>query len=342
MAANYWTSTQRQNWLFEPYEIAEMRDELERQHAKVIEQHPLPDRRLMFVFIKDRLFQLCKRGLQFRQQCLATAMVYLQRYFLFNAMQNVNLYLLIATAFYLASKTEESPHHIRLVASEARQLWPEHVPSDPSRLGEMEFCLISEMHSQLIVWHPYRTLTALKENQSLALTNDELSLAWSIINDSFVTDLPLTCPPHLIAITAMFLAVIFIPAKPSPDFKVPAMTGIEIGAHIEAGNFAALEARRNLLNSLKQSSESSSNTGSQNSPTPQDRALVRAKTLAAAAASEKMQNVIQFLVDSDIDIERMIDATQEMISLYEIWEQFNEKTVKEAISRCIRGQHLES
>lgn len=346
MAANYWTSTQKQNWLFDPYEIAEMRDELERQHVKIIEQHPMPDRRLLFIFIRERLIQLSKRGLQFRQQCVATALVYLHRYFLFNAVQNVNLYLLTATAFYLASKTEESPHHIRLVASEARQAWPEYVPSDPARLGEMEFCLISEMHSQLIVWHPYRSLTALKENQSLALANDELSLAWSIINDTFMTDLPLTCPPHLIAITAMFLAVIFVPSKPSLD---PRFQASDIQGLVDVGRWGPSSGRSSILASFRDLHDPppSTSTGprshipKQNQPPP-DRAAIRAKTLAAAANSEKMQNIIQFLVDSEIDIERMIDATQEIISLYEVWEQYSEKAVKEVVTRCIRGQHLDA
>lgn len=210
----------------------------------------------------------------------------------------------------------------------------------------MEFCLISEMHSQLIVWHPYRSLTALKENQSLSLTNEELSLAWSIINDTFMTDLPLTCPPHLIAITAMFLAVIFVPSKPTLDMKGPkALTGIEIGALVEAGYYSTPAGRASILSTFNQPREPEPTARSHNkrppSPTLQDRANIKAKTLAAAANSDRMQNVIQFLVDSDIDIERMIDATQEIISLYEIWEQYSEKAVKEAITRCIRGQHLE-
>lgn len=342
MAANYWISTQKQNWLFEAYEIAELRREVEKEHSKVIEQFPLPDRRLIFIFIKERIMQLSKH-LQFRQQCVATALVYLQRYFLFNAVQNVNLYLLTATAFYLASKTEESPHHIRLVASEARQLWPEYVPSDPSRIGEMEFCLISEMHSQLIVWHPYRSLTALKENQSLALTNEELSLAWSIINDTFMTDLPLTCPPYLIAVTAMFLAVVFVPSKSSLDLKSPAYDVQNIA---DAARFASIGGRTGISSTLGQAMDSSGMN--QNSASFRhnnqilDRSSMKTKTLTATVSSDKMQNLIRFLVESDIDIERMIDATQVIISLYEIWEQYNDKFVKEAITRCIRGQHLES
>ena len=342
MAANYWISSQKQNWLFEPYEITDLRGEIEKQHAKVVEQYPLPDRRLVFIFIKDRIIQLSKR-LSFRQQCVATALVYLHRYFLFNAMQNVNIYLLTATAFYLASKTEESPHHIRLVASEARQLWPEFVPSDPARLGEMEFCLISEMHSQLIVWHPYRSLTALKENSKLSLTNEETSLAWSIINDTFMTDLPLTCPPYLIAVTAMFLAVIFVPGKSSLELKQPPQEPLSL---MDASRFASLGGRPGISTVIGQALEGSAQThgssGARQNTQPAAASSIRARTLAAAASSEKMQNIIQFLVESDIDVTRMIDATQEIVSLYEVWEQYNEQTMKEALARCFRGRHLET
>lgn len=345
MAANYWASTQKRNWLFEHYEITDLRAEVGKQHANVIEQYPLPDRRLFFIFIKDRIMQLSKR-LPLRQQCVATALVYLHRYFLFNAMQNVNLYLLTATAFYLASKTEESPHHIRLVASEARQLWPEYVPSDPARIGEIEFCLISEMHSQLIVWHPYRSLTALKENQKLALTNEELSLAWSIINDTFMTDLPLKCPPHLIAVTAMFLAVLFVPGKSSLDLKfLPS----DYQSMLDANRFGSLGGRPGISTSIAGTLSSSSmqfghsqGMNQSNQAQMNNNPNAKSRTLAAAAESEKMQKIIEFLVESDIDIKAMVDATQEIISLYEIWESYNEKMVKDSIMRCIRGQHLES
>lgn len=343
MAANYWSSTQKQNWLFEQYEIIDLREDIYRQHGKIIDQYPLPDRRHIFIFIKDRIMQLGKR-LSFRQQCIATALVYLHRYFLFNAIQNVNLYLLIATSFYLASKTEESPHHIRLVVSEARQLWPEYIPSDPARLGEMEFCLISEMHSQLIVWHPYRSLTALKEHQKLGLTNEELSLAWSIINDTFMTDLPLTCPPFLIAITAMFLAVMFVPGKSSLDFKSPAQ---DFQAILENNRFNSLGGRPGISNSIASALDGSNAAAYQQNSfvkpqQPQQQMSIKARTLVAASNSEKIQNIIRFLVESDIDVAKMIDTTQEIISLYEIWEQYNEKSVKDVITRCIRGQHLET
>jgi len=357
MAADYWTSTQRKFWTFSPEKLADVRDELEKQHAKVLDQWPYPDRRLMFIFLRDRVLQLAKR-LPFRQQCVATALVYLHRYFLSTPMQNVNLYLLTATAFYLASKTEESPHHIRLVADGARQFWSEFVPGDVSRLGEMEFCLISEMRSQLIVWHPYRSLVALKENQDLKLTNDELGLAWSIINDSFMTDLPLTCPPHLTAVIAMFLAVVFLPtAKASATLRP---VGHDMLSNPDSGPFSSLGGRQTMSTTLgsaltnfslvspslaSTSSGNAASNGVSRVPAPPDSGLLsgsKEKVLAAVQESEKMQNLIRFLVESGLDLERMIEGTQEMISLYEIWEQYNEKAVKETVARCLKARGLDS
>lgn len=342
MAANYWSSTQKQYWFFSQNKLADLRDELNNQNASIIQQYPYPDRRLMFIFMKDRLLQLGRRP-SFRQQCVATALTYLQRYFLFTPMQNVNIYLLVATAFYLASKTEEAPHHIRVVAAEARQAWPEFIPADVSRLGEMEFCLISEMQSQLIVWHPYRSLMALKETQELALTNEELVLAWSIVNDTYMTDLPLTCPPHLIAVTAMFLAVNFVPNKSTLNFQTSSQ---DITALRDQRTFAGLGGRPGLSNAFGIGNGSSVGGHKGDNEKGDTAALdvesVRAKTIAAAMNSEKMQRIIKFLVESDIDIERMIEATQEIISLYEVWESYSEKSVKEAISKCLKSRTLDN
>lgn len=316
----------------------------------------------MLIFIRDRLLQLGKR-LPFRQQCVATAMTYLQRYFLFTPIQNVNIYLLVATAFYLASKTEESPHHIRLVASEARQAWPEYIPNDVSRLGEMEFCLISEMHSQLIVWHPYRSLMALKDNQNLSITNEELVLAWSIVNDTYMTDLPLTCVPHLLAVTALFLAVVFNPGKSiitaqsnTPDLKTlgdrPSFTGLggrqgivakfgNVAENLGSGQSNTTMSNNNInTNNTNPSTRPSLTTNTNiNTEDPSTPNQPKPKSLTIAP---RTQTLIKFVIESELDIERMIEATQEIISLYEIWEkQYNEKNIKEAVARCLKGRGLD-
>lgn len=59
-----------------------------------------------------------------RQQAIATAQVYLKRYYLKNEIRQTNPHLVLTTAFYLACKMEESPQHIRFVVAEARGLWP--------------------------------------------------------------------------------------------------------------------------------------------------------------------------------------------------------------------------
>jgi hypothetical protein len=59
-----------------------------------------------------------------RQQALATAQVYMRRYYTKVEIRRTNPYLVLSTAFYLACKVEECPQHIRLVVGEARQFWP--------------------------------------------------------------------------------------------------------------------------------------------------------------------------------------------------------------------------
>lgn len=69
------------------------------------------------------LIKLGKR-LTTRQQAIATAQVYLKRFYTKNEIRQTNPYLVLTTAFYLACKMEECPQHIRFVVGEARGLWP--------------------------------------------------------------------------------------------------------------------------------------------------------------------------------------------------------------------------
>jgi cyclin-C len=70
-----------------------------------------------------------------RQQALATAQVYMRRYYTKVEMRRTNPYLVLATAFYLACKTEECQQHIRVVVGEARNLWPGPPPALLPALG---------------------------------------------------------------------------------------------------------------------------------------------------------------------------------------------------------------
>jgi len=60
---------------------------------------------------------------------MATAQVYIKRFYSKVEIRRTNPYLVLTTAVYLACKMEECPQHIRMVVQEARQLWPgEHPP----------------------------------------------------------------------------------------------------------------------------------------------------------------------------------------------------------------------
>jgi cyclin C len=271
-------------------------------------------------------------------------------------MQNVNLYLLAATAFYLASKTEEAPHHIRLVASEARQFWSDFVPGDVSRLGEMEFCLISDMRSQLIVWHPYRTLTELKDHQDLKLTPEEYALAWCVVNDSYMTDLPLTCSPHLIAVIAVFLAILFYPTTKNPIRQLSLDSRLSIepnafpsvgGRNGMAGMLGSISRLPMVAPHVSASSNGLASVPTRSATTDQPKPLPSDGSNPAVQGQNtdkvnmvRFQTVVKFLIESDIDLKQMVQGTQEIISLYEVWETYEEKTIKDAVFRCLKENSL--
>ncbi|KAN0079077.1 Cyclin-like protein [Elaphomyces granulatus] len=319
MAANFWASTQRRHWLFSKEKLAEIRDNLTERDKLAHSQFPLPDSRLLNIYFNQQLTKLGKR-MSTRQQALATAQVYVKRFYTKVELRYTNPYLVLTTAFYLACKMEECPQHIRFVVNDAKLLWPvssvrlflvpsahtytlDFITSDVSKLGECEFSLISEMNSQMIVHHPYRTLSELQTE--LNLTSDEVALAWSVINDHYLTDLPLLYPPHVIAVMAILTAVVFKPSQTNFHGTGPPSLA---GALREGGITSALAA-----------------IGEKNSPGPPPR----------------VQKVINWLAESEVDIKAVIECTQELVSLYEVWEQYSEKHCKELIGRMVKSKNLD-
>ena len=59
-----------------------------------------------------------------RQQAIATAQIFIRRFYIKVEIRRTNPYLVLVTALYLACKMEECPQHIRVVVSEARNMWP--------------------------------------------------------------------------------------------------------------------------------------------------------------------------------------------------------------------------
>lgn len=188
--------------------------------------------------------------------------------------------------------------------------------NDVSKLGECEFWLISEMSSRLIVHHPYRTLSELQG--PLGLAPDEVALAWSLINDHYLTDLPLLQPPHVVAVMAVFLTVVFR----QPGLGAGTGTGVLLpGASTMAGSLVR-EGPAGLLSAL----------GGEPGPAAGNR---------AGAFSPRVQRLVDWLAAGEVDIGAVVESTQELLSLYEVWEQYNEKACREQIGRFVQARGLD-
>jgi cyclin C len=179
--------------------------------------------------------------------------------------------------------------------------------SDTSKLGECEFFLISEMSSQMIVHHPYRSLTSLQG--TFSLTQEESNLAWSIINDHYMTDLPLLFAPHTIALMAILLALVLRPNQ----------TGVQSAGNAAGSIASAAQAALSSAASSKSSNSEKPNSGPRT----------------------KVQRLANWLAESNIDIEAIVDCTQEIISFYEVQEQYNEKLTREQINRFVKARSLD-
>lgn len=157
------------------------------------------------------------------------------------------------------------------------------------------------MNSQLIVHHPYRTLSELQPE--LSLTSDEVALAWSVINDHYLTDLPLLYPPHVIAVMAIIVAVVFKPSQTSFHGSAAPLAS------------AMRDGGMNILGALGDKGG--------NGPPP------------------RIQRLIGWLAESEVDIKAVIECTQELVSLYEVWEQYSEKHCKELLGRMVKSKNLD-
>ncbi|CDR36861.1 CYFA0S01e05072g1_1 [Cyberlindnera fabianii] len=315
MSADYWTSTQRKHWQFTRDSLRETRKELKllentMEETGLVSRVEVTYDMHMRIYIHSLVNKLGRR-LNVRQFALSTAEVYLLRFLTRVSLKEVNLYLLITTAVYLACKIEECPQHIRTVVSEARNLWPEYIPHDATKVAEFEFYLIEELETYLVVHHPYRSLLLINEtlaefNQKpqqihtttttttsttttttsngmtpagpLTLSPEELQSSWSIINDSYVCDLPLLFPPHIIATAAVYLTIVL---------------------------------KYNHLQYLHK----------EGTPTP--------------PKTDPLNTFVQFLGFSNIDIDQVVEAVQELITLYEAWESYHETSCKKPLESVL-------
>ncbi|KAJ1807746.1 RNA polymerase II holoenzyme cyclin-like subunit [Coemansia sp. RSA 2523] len=135
-----------------------------------------------------------------------------------NTFYDIDPYLMTTTCMYLACKVEECPHNIKQVWNESKIVFSGkfikfgfvdvsseiRFPYDVPDVAECESYLLEEMKFYLVVYHPYQVLIDIHEQANMPKAS--LQAAWSIINDSFKTDMVFVYPPHVIAIAALFLS----------------------------------------------------------------------------------------------------------------------------------------
>ena len=318
MAANYWDSTQARYWTFTKAELNDCRKLLADANQQFHTRYPLQDRRIVNIYIQQNLTKLARR-MTLRQQALATAQVYIKRFYLLVEIRKTNPYLIMATAVYLACKMEECPQHIRLMLGEAARQWPELGVTECSKIGECEFALISTLSSRLIVHHPYRSLSELAP--VFGLSNEEQTLAHNIVNDSYNTDLCLLYPPHIIAITAIFLAVVLRPAGQPSGLQSFATSPTGVPLQSPVGGQAGFPTIAGPSGSPAMSASAAQSV------------LMTGLQANLKQAGPKLCKLVDWLAESKVDMSAIVDATQEMVSLYEVWEQYSERACKEAMTK---------
>lgn len=141
-------------WLVDPIVLEE---------TKAIDLLYLPPRLLstLNIFFSNLISRIGKK-LNLRQLPIATANVLFKRFYLRNSICESDPFLVAGSCIYVAAKVEETPLHIKTVASECKNVCAEvgHTgfPAEHTRLAEMEFYLLEDVEFNLVVFHPYRAL----------------------------------------------------------------------------------------------------------------------------------------------------------------------------------------
>ncbi|ODV67025.1 cyclin-like protein [Hyphopichia burtonii NRRL Y-1933] len=351
MSADFWSSSQRTRWQLTRLNLLESRRKLMILEKKMIQNGFIKDYPNinydynMRIYLHTLLVKLGRR-LNIRQVALASAEVYLTRFLTRVLLKEINVYLLVTTCIYVACKIEECPQHIRLIISEARNLWPEYIPHDITKLAEFEFYLIEEMESFLFLHHPYKSLmqirSFLEENYSVygfRLTNDELQNCWSLINDSYITDLHLLFPPHIIAVASIYITVVL-------KKNLTALRGGTSGGASSGGGAAtgAINSRQDASNTMQIDDLMALANSSNNHPQTTNSTINQPNTqsqdefdpshfqdIKLDEDTIKINKFMNFLSHSHINLDEVVESMQDMINLYVVWNRYNENSVRKAL-----------
>ncbi|XP_053203863.1 cyclin-C-like isoform X2 [Panonychus citri] len=246
MAGNFWQSSHFHEWLLE-------RQDLIRERNTDLQVLTEEEYQKLMIFFAN-FIQVLGEQLKVKQQVISTAVVYFKRFYVRNSLKCIDPLLMAPTCIFLASKVEEfgvisNSRLINIcqtvVKNKFNFAYAQDFPYRISHILECEFYLLELMDCCLIIYHPYRPLISyiadIKEMRDLKDNKDSkdelLNTAWSVVNDTYRTDIPLLYPPHLIAIACLHMGCV-ISAK---DFK-------QWFAELNVDLDKVLEITRHILN----------------------------------------------------------------------------------------------
>lgn len=200
MAANFWSSSHCKMLL--------SRDEVGRVQPADQERGLTPeDVKIFKIHFSCYIKQIANHA-KVRQRVVATAVTYFRRVYTRKSFSELDPRLVAPTCLYLASKAEESTVQAKLLVFCARKI--KTVPDDKYRIEvkdvlEMEMRLLEALDFYLVIFHPYRPLIQMLQDAGLT---DLTQHCWSLVNDSYRTDLILIYPPHMVALACIMLACV--------------------------------------------------------------------------------------------------------------------------------------
>ncbi|KAF0304084.1 Cyclin-C [Amphibalanus amphitrite] len=209
MAGNFWQSSHYQEWVLDKQELTSNRQ----ADLQVITEDEY--QKVMIFFAN--FIQVLGEQLKLRQQVIATATVYLKRFYSHNSLRCVDPLLLAPTCVFLASKVEEFGviSNSRLintcqtvVKNKLAYAYAAEFPYRNNHILECEFYLLENLDCCLVVYQPYRPL--LQYTQDLNADDNTVSVAWRLINDSLRTEVCLLYPPYMIALACLHMACVIL------------------------------------------------------------------------------------------------------------------------------------
>ena len=203
MAANFWKSSHRKEWIEEEETIEERKGRRVRGEEGVVDGE---GEEVLHIYFARKIEDIGKRmGLP--QSVIGSGIVFFRRYYTVRSMEEKTPFVVMPTALFLAGKVDDFPRSLdKMVKTTVASLTTSfgRIDLTPEAIKEAEFDLMATLEYSLLVFHPYAPLQDYLADAGLS--HELLETAWYIVNDTYRTPLPLSYPPYMLALTAVYMA----------------------------------------------------------------------------------------------------------------------------------------